>query len=764
MRGSQVRRGTKKAAARAETKIPRMERAVTAAILEAGRESARRFEEKATVHLTAAGEGPGWTPPEDDELMTLDDLIDLFRGKTDPVRQSAAADYFATFGQSAAAAGIRANWELTNPLIAGLLERTGANITNVAQTTREAVRAVMLKSYEAGLSVPDTAKAIQVAMKEASPARAALIARTEFVGLTQGASVTAVGVVAQATEQEYLKRWLTAPGAEYPRHEDYEGLDGQTVGLEETFDVGGEQLMYPGDPEGEPAEVCNCRCDLTYLTPKEAADESETASAGHPSPPLPSGGRMTLKTQESSNGTLDEVEAIVAASANQLQWEAVLLVEGDPTDDGRLIEEGATSWRDLPLSLMAQVETADGHDGAAVAGRIDQIWRDGNRVMGRGVFDDGEFGSEIARLVSEQMLRGVSVDLSVREYDFRPRDGEEITEDDLMDILFGGADMLYVVTDGSIGAATVCSFPAFADAEIALVASSPLVWRTKRQSGMTIVEIEARDPSVAAADPEAELTASGAGLVPVTPPASWFENPELEEPTPLHITDEGRVFGHAAVWDVCHIGFEDACVLAPRSETDYAFFHLGEVETQLEPVEDPKGEQIDGTGRIPCGQITLGTGHANLRLTRERAVEHYDDTGTVAAHVTAGEDEHGIWVAGALAPDLPEERLRELRGAKISGDWRSVDGNLELVAMLAVNVPGFPVPRVHVASADQEPVAAALVSAGIADQRVLDAMVERAEQEKELEDLAAEAEGTDDLILEARGLEVAATQAPFEGR
>ncbi|MCI4354550.1 MAG: hypothetical protein L3K06_04215, partial [Thermoplasmata archaeon] len=43
------------------------------------------------------------------------------------------------------------------------------------------------------------------------------------------------------------------------------------------------------------------------------------------------------------------------------------------------------------------------------------------------------------------------------------------------------------------------------------------------------------------------------------------------------------------------------------------------------------------------------------------------------------------------------------------------NGNLELVALLAVNVPGFPVPRARalVASGDAEPERLALVAAGI---------------------------------------------------
>ena len=48
------------------------------------------------------------------------------------------------------------------------------------------------------------------------------------------------------------------------------------------------------------------------------------------------------------------------------------------------------------------------------------------------------------------------------------------------------------------------------------------------------------------------------------PPMSWFEDPHLEKLTPLTITEDGQVFGHAAGWGVCHIGM-DKCVMAPKS-------------------------------------------------------------------------------------------------------------------------------------------------------------------------------------------------------
>ncbi len=68
------------------------------------------------------------------------------------------------------------------------------------------------------------------------------------------------------------------------------------------------------------------------------------------------------------------------------------------------------------------------------------------------------------------------------------------------------------------------------------------------------------------------------------------------------------------------------------------------------------------------------------------------------AVVQAGEDEHGIWVAGQLLESVSAAQVAELRRSPLSGDWRRINGNLELVAALAVNVPGFPVPRVLAAS------------------------------------------------------------------
>jgi hypothetical protein len=150
----------------------------------------------------------------------------------------------------------------------------------------------------------------------------------------------------------------------------------------------------------------------------------------------------------------------------------------------------------------------------------------------------------------------------------------------------------------------------------------------------------------------------------------------------LTVTDAGQVFGHLALWGTCHISHAGSgeCVTPPRSAASYAYFHTGAIRTQ-------------GGTEIPVGHLTLDTTHANLAASPAATLAHYENTGAVVADIAVGEDSHGIWVAGSLRPSATPDQIRALRAAPLSGDWRQIGSNLELVAALAVNVPGFPVPR-----------------------------------------------------------------------
>jgi len=189
-----------------------------------------------------------------------------------------------------------------------------------------------------------------------------------------------------------------------------------------------------------------------------------------------------------------------------------------------------------------------------------------------------------------------------------------------------------------------------------------------------------------------------AAAVPDEPPPEWFDSPGLPRASKVKVTDEGRVYGYVASWETDHAAYPG--VKPPRNaDGAYAKFHR-------HPVRTASG------GTVLTGPLATG-GHAatDVALSIENVMAHYDDPTYVVADVRAGEDEHGIWVAGALRPGVSPFQVMLLDRYSISGDWRYG----ELLAACSVSVPGF-----HL-DADDEHAAltAAACDAGVIDLPVL---------------------------------------------
>ena len=358
----------------------------------------------------------------------------------------------------------------------------------------------------------------------------------------------------------------------------------------------------------------------------------------------------------------------------------VVLPEGAESGDGRSFSVGAVSMRELPLPLMWQIKTAQGHDGSVVVGRIDKMERTADGIGNAyGVFDSGEYGREAERLVRGGFIRGISADLDRFE-----ANEEEASSDEDKKIGTGKIK----ITKGRIMGVTLVPKPAFQECRILLTDEIVDV----QEEPVSSIGMQVKKP----VSSESALVACAAVVasIPMTPPKSWFENPKLEGPTPLTVTDDGRVFGHIAAWHVDHIGLSFG-TKPPRSKSGYSYFHTGVCRTE-------EGDDI------PVGQLTLAGGHAPLEASAKSAAKHYDDTASAFADVHAGEDSFGIWVSGSLRPEVTPHQVRAIRASAPSGDWRPIQGALELVAVCQVNVPGFPIARARVASGE----VMALVAAG----------------------------------------------------
>jgi hypothetical protein len=558
------------------------------------------------------------------------------------------------------------------------------------------------------------------------------IARTTSTDVLNEATLQRGITSQEQSGDQLIKVWLSSRDERVrPTHV---AAHGQTQPLHEPFTVGASRLQRPGDPNGAPGEVIQCRCSISVLTREEHEQIAAVLAAGVPEEPM---SQPAVQPDEE----LRDLPPVM--------WHGVVAVEGEYTGDGRKFTPGALRTQPLPMPIRMQREDWGGHTGAVVTANLEHARRFDNKIRAWGTFADGTLTPEVDEvqgLMATRMMRGISIDGD--DSVFAPEADAE-------------GNLYEVYSSLRLRGATFVAIPAFDEAEVFL-GPPPEEWLLEGEPlaveqqapDTTPVDLDALYASVSGM-PEnlvdywthgegaakigwgrsgdfdrcrrnlAEYLAPGqlsgacanlhhralgvwpgqeaagktlvASVEAVTFTAADFAQRDLEELTPITVTDDGHIYGHLAGWSTCHTGYSDMCVTPPKSRTDYSLFHVGAVKL------------ADGQ-LMPVGKITLGGGHADPTYGVRAATEHYDNSAVAVAVVRAYEDRHGPQLSGRIIPGTPPEKVDELLRSPLSGDWRTYNGNLELIAALAVNTPGFPVPRPMVASANGLQVS--LVAAG----------------------------------------------------
>jgi hypothetical protein len=160
---------------------------------------------------------------------------------------------------------------LEAPTAADFLDAATNRLVGVADTLWEVARKELADGVRAGEGIEELAACLQEA-GGFGEARARTIARTEVVAAANAASLTQA---LRLGDPSMVKEWLDSDDDRV--RQAHEFADQQTVPVGEPFEVGGEFLMYPGQPIGSPSNTINERCTLGYSW--DEADAPITAAA-----------------------------------------------------------------------------------------------------------------------------------------------------------------------------------------------------------------------------------------------------------------------------------------------------------------------------------------------------------------------------------------------------------------------------------------------------------------------------------------------------
>lgn len=156
--------------------------------------------------------------------------------------------------------GVGVSWTVTNPKVREAIAKLVFDFSKtVVDYSADKLAALLRQSVDEGWGIPQLSDELGELYDEFKGARSERIARTETVKAYN------YGAVEQYKEEGVEKKgWLSAldertrqpPESEF----DHWAAHGEEVAIDEPFTQTGEPLMFPGDPDGDPGNIINCRC------------------------------------------------------------------------------------------------------------------------------------------------------------------------------------------------------------------------------------------------------------------------------------------------------------------------------------------------------------------------------------------------------------------------------------------------------------------------------------------------------------------------
>lgn len=208
---------------------------------------------RAVAKLLKSDIGKDFKSAKDFELLNQADEEKVFVDKS----RGMFYDIIKEAGEAGYEQVLKKDFDPADPVTAEWIKKKTIKFaTQVNETTIQKLKDTLAEGVLQGESIDQLKQRIKDTMADRITSSSRTIARTEVLSATNAG--TLFGYKQSDVVQE--KEWLSVEDDRVrPDHAD---ADGQVVGIDEAFSVGGDELDYPGDPSGDPDEIINCRCTL----------------------------------------------------------------------------------------------------------------------------------------------------------------------------------------------------------------------------------------------------------------------------------------------------------------------------------------------------------------------------------------------------------------------------------------------------------------------------------------------------------------------
>lgn len=203
-----------------------------------------------------------------DELFTVILAVqsgELFREKFEQLVYDAFMPLFHAAGETELTAlNPDKTWSVKNKATARFARKLKKLVPDMNDSTANILLNSFQRAIKEGKTPTERAQLVQevsslAAKGEAGPftmQRAVRISRTMSTAAANGGKLEGW----KQSDVVTSKKWRAAN--QQRTRLDHKKANGQVVPLDEPFIVGGEKLMYPGDPNGSAKQIVHCRCSM----------------------------------------------------------------------------------------------------------------------------------------------------------------------------------------------------------------------------------------------------------------------------------------------------------------------------------------------------------------------------------------------------------------------------------------------------------------------------------------------------------------------